>query len=114
MAQFASKDSGCKSFGPPTQSQAMLPLYGSVSVKTIAQVHLNHSPLEETGFMSTDCFVLGGSGFPSAVDHRQIHYYSTEENSGRLSARMKSEAKSECRCRYFQCFPYFISHQCSL
>lgn len=114
MAQFVSKYSGCKSFCPLTQSQTMLLLYGSVSVKTIAQVRLNHSAPEETGFTSTDCFFLGGSGLPSAVDHRQIHYNSTEENSGRLSAHMKSEAKSECRCRYFQSFPYFISHQCSL
>lgn len=75
MAQFVSKDSGCKSFGSLTQSQAMLPLYGSVSVKTVAQVRLNHFPPEETGFTSTDCFVLRGSGLPSAVD--QIHYYST-------------------------------------
>lgn len=100
MAQFVSKDSGFKSFGPLTQSQAMLPLCGSVPVKTIAQVRLNHLPRRRRDLRQQ--IVLFLVGLNSHLLLIIVKSITIQQRS--LSARMKSEA---VQVQIFSVFPIF-------
>lgn len=106
-AQFASKDSRYKSFIP----QTML-LYGSVSVKTIIGVCMNHSSRLRRDLPQQIVLFCGGFGRTSAADHRAIHYSSIEQNSGRLYISMKS-GKVIMQVQ-IDSLLYFMSKQCSL